>query len=481
MQAIRIGFILLALSGLGACSDNDDDGGGGSNPPPSSTGSPPAGGDGTGASGDGGSGGATGQGGGDTGGTGTGDGTGDGTGGTGGTGGGGVVPGGGGTGGTDGGGSTDGGTGGTDGGTGGGGGGGTDGTARAWSPASVIAYNQGHMTVSWVRVDDGGSVMTAYFDGDGTGGLYVSEFVPGSNNWGPSRRLGTPVTSSYADFERSPGGRAIAAWVENVFDRHELYVARYVPGVGWGDAHRFLAEDPYSPEVSIRDDGVAEVIYNRVNAAGQREVVIRTAMSDAAGFGEAQLVPSGGDVDLLDFATGTSERTLLLRTVPNPNLEVQAMRFVGGSWQGPVSLSDSGANTARVVMDNAGTARAYWTDGTQIHHRTVAAGSGTWGATEHITIFDEPGERRGNSAVAMNIQGEAVALGLSDTGLYTAHFRPAQGWSPPQRVFTGDAYNNNPNIAVSATGMAGAVWTSAPWDGDSPDYSNYNLWGSVYR
>lgn len=345
----------------------------------------------------------------------------------------------------------------------------------------MVAYKQDPLTNTQIGVDNAGNVMAAYYAGDGMG-LYVSEYVPGSNTWGPGRYLGDPMSSSSFDFERAPSGRAIATWVEYPFDRPTLHVARYVPGVGWGETHRLLADKPLSPQAAIRDDGVAQVVYTRTDASGQRQVVIRTAASDDVGFGDEQLVYDSADAGPVDFAATGAERTLLFHRPGDDT--VHALRYVGGTWHGPTALSASSwaYGTARVVMDAAGAARAFWADNSTIQHRYVAAGSSAWGAPESIALFEEPGTFGHTNGSAMNIQGEAVAVrSSSDDQVYVAYYRPAQGWSASQPIFAQDGYLTDVSVGLAPTGAAATTWEFAPSDGDSFDYMNYNLWGSVLR
>lgn len=460
MRSVKGMVVLLAfISGLAACSD-DDDGGGSSSPLPSTNSTATGGGMG----GDGGGNGdaTTGGGSGTTGGTGSGD-----SGGGGGTGGG----------------NTGGGT------VGGGSGSPPSETARRWRDAAMIDYSSLERQ-AWIRMDDGGHVLVAHQSDDGPGDLYISEYSAGSNSWGPTRRLGYAAGSYNIDLERAPGGRAIATWIE--MGQLTLQVALYQPGVGWSGPQALAANQPFSPQAVIRDDGSAEVVYSRVNAGGQRDVVIRRRAANASTFGAEQVVLDADVAALVDFALAGEQRTLLwfqkASTGVAPGL--RALRFVNGTWQESAVLTASGGAGARVVMDGTGAARAYWqvsstqngTRSFELQHRYVAGGSNDWRALETIPFFQVPPTITELAASAVNIHGEAVGIKVADADAYTALYRPGQGWGPLQQVVTQyDGVIRGPAAALTATGFATATWIAGPWLDEGLNYSEIKLWGSVYR
>lgn len=446
MRSVKGMVVLLAfISGLAACSD-DDDGGGSSSPLPAASSTATGGG----AGGDGGgSGGAT---------------TGDGSGGAGG------------------GGNASGGTAGD-----GSGSTGSGDTTRRWRETAQVDYHGDFGTRAWVRMDDAGNVLVAHQSDDGPGELYVSEYVAGGNSWGSSRRLG--YTDSYnLDIERAPGGRAIAAWVEK--DQATLYYALYEPGTGWGSPQAIAANQPTNPQVGIRDDGSAEIVFRRVNAAGQRQVVMRTRSATETSF-SAERAVLDADTTLVDFAVGGEQRTLLLFETTTAG--IGAIRFVNGAWQERSVLSETGGANARVVMDSAGAARVYWqvsstqngVQSFQLQHRYVAGGSSGWGAVETVPLFEVSSSYNNFAASAMNIGGEAVAVRSVGNGgyhVYTALYRAGQGWGPLQQVVTQwDGVIRNFSAALTPTGFAAATWSAAPWLDEGLNYAEINLWGSVYR
>lgn len=446
MRGVKGILVVLAfVAGLAACSDSDDDGGGSSSPlpPTNSIGT----GGGIGGDGGGSSGTTTGGGNGDTGGSGSGNVDGGGNGSLGGE------------------------------------------TARQWHEPATITYSDLGKQ-AWVRMDDAGNVLVAHQSDDGPGDLYVSEYIAGNNSWGPARRLGDAAGSYNVDFERAPGGRAIAAWIE--MGQMTLQIALYQPGVGWGSPQALAANQPFSPQAVIRDDGSAEVVYSRVNAGGQRDVVRRTRAANATTFGAEQVVLGADVAALFDYAVAGEQRTLLLveKTTTGVAPGLRALRFVNGAWQALTVLTPAGGAGARVVMDGTGAARAYWQESStqngvrsfELRHRYVAGGSNAWSAVEAIPFFHVQPTYTDLAASAMNISGEAVGIKVADKDAYTALYRPGQGWGSLQQVVNQfDGIVRTPTGALTATGFATATWITAPWLDEGLNYSEVRLWGSVYR
>lgn len=447
MRGVKGIVVLLAfIGGLAACS-GDDDGGGSSSPLPSTESTVTGGGDGGGSSAT--TGGASGA----TGGTGSGNGAGN-----------------------------------TGGGTAGGDSGSTDSgdATRRWRETARVDYHGDLSTQAWIRMDDAGNVLVAHHSGDGPGELYVSEYVAASNSWGPSRRLGYAESPYDIDFERAPGGRAIAAWVER--GQSTLYVALYQPGAGWSSPQAIAANQPFNPQAVVRDDGSAEVVYLGENVAGQRQVAIRRRSAEATTFGAEEVVLDA-DASLIDFAVAGEQRTLVLfrKTTTGIAPGLRALRFFNGAWQTSSVVTETGGGGARVVMDSAGAARAYWLARSGVEHRYVAGGSNDWRAVETIPFPNAP-TARGLVATAMNIQGEAVGVTIQNANphanydVFTVLYRPGQGWGPLQQVVTQwDGVVRTFAAALTPTGFATTTWMAAPWLDEGLNYSEMNLWGSVYR
>ncbi len=149
------------------------------------------------------------------------------------------------------------------------------------------------------------------------------------------------------------------------------------------------------------------------------------------------------------------------------NYETQtAYRPAGGSWQVPVTLSETGYDTsgAQIAVDSEGDAAAVWETFPPASNRTIQAvaksHSGTWSAP--VTLADI-GEPVGKPQIAIDSHGDAVAVWeeqpINPGPQYIqAAVRPAGGvWSAPVDVSEG---NNGsfPNIAMDAEGNAIVTW-----------------------
>jgi PKD domain len=150
------------------------------------------------------------------------------------------------------------------------------------------------------------------------------------------------------------------------------------------------------------------------------------------------------------------------------NYETQtAYRPAGGSWQAPVTLSETGydAGSAQIAVDPEGDAAAVWSTFPPASGRTIQAAvkshAGTWSAP--VTLADI-GEPEGKPQIAIDSRGNAVAvweeqpINPGPQYIQTA-VRPAGGvWSAPVNV--PGSNGRDPSIAMDAEGNAIVTWLS---------------------
>ena len=413
--------VLALVGGLAACSDNDDSGDGTSNPP-SSTGSPPAGGEGTGTGGDSGSGDATGQGGGDTGGTGTGDGTGDGTGGTGG---GSVGP----VGGAPGGGGGGDGTGGTD-------GGGTGGGAPGGGGGGVTPPPTG-----------GGS------GSGGTGG-------------GAAQNI-TPAPAANAEIAMDGAGNAIAVWEQS----ENVYYSRFSGGAWSAPALLEALDTPATqPQIAMNNAGNAMAVWAQPQTTGPGTYTWARHFTDGAW--QAPSVLTDGPFSSSDSPTVRNPRVSIddsgaaLATWEEESIRLSGVGLVGSAfrpgsgWESDSVLHSFWAYKAHIAMDGSGNGIvAYVHDGGHAdaaHVVHYTAGSG-WGA---------PIELMGPSAesihVSMNASGEAVVAWPQSN--FSGEFSP---YDVRVSRYVGGAWTAPQAIEVDDTANSIQVWTTLAGNGNA--------------
>ena len=500
MRRIRgLVVVLVLIGGLAACSD-DDDGGGGTNNPPPSTGSPPAGGDG--------SGGATGQGGGGTGdGTGTGGDTG-GTGGgdTGGTGGGGVGPVGGAPGGGGGGGAPGGGGGGAPGGGGGGAPGGGGASAQHVSPAPAANAE--------IAMDAAGNAIAVWEQSDGN--IYFSRYS-GAAWSAPTllETLDTPATQPQIAMNNA--GNAMAVWVQPPAAGAGNYTfARYFSGGSW-QAPVVISDEPFAsndaplsqkPRVAIDDSGTALATWEeqsfRVASVGlignafrpgsgwvgdevlHRAIAYESRIAmDGKGNGVVAYLHDPGDGDtarVLHYTAGSGWGTSIelarafvrdihvsmnttgealvawaqydFRGGVSP-FDVRVSRYVGGAWTAPqaIEVNDTGdSSQVWTTLAGNGNATVVWRKDDAGVNNVYAARleGGTWLQPTLVGQGVEPRVASpGNGPVIAWLRGSDVML---------SHYSGSNNWQAPQNVESNAEAAQGVRLTSSSHANAFALW-----------------------
>ena len=149
------------------------------------------------------------------------------------------------------------------------------------------------------------------------------------------------------------------------------------------------------------------------------------------------------------------------------------------SWDGAQIIdSNSGAAfVAKVAVNDSGNAFAIWDQSDGINYRIWAncfiSGEG-W---KTAMIIDSTSENAGLSKVAIDAQGNAIAVWCQSDGtnqrIWANHFEIGNGWNTPQIIDSISEYSTSPQVAVDYFGNAIAVWIQ--YDG-----SKNRIWANHY-
>jgi hypothetical protein len=243
------------------------------------------------------------------------------------------------------------------------------------------------------------------------------------------------------------------------------------------------------PDVVIDAQGnaiAAWVLADNFEGANSR---IQWAFRPAGGtFGPAQTIFSpGGDPPFLDpvhLAVDPQGNAIAVwHRTDFAFVRIQAsFRPAGGSFGAPQTISEpgTGARNPRIAMDAQGNALAVWELSDGSHSRVHAAFrpvGGTFGAPQTISAAGEDAFR-GN--VALDPQGNAISIwkgvGACNPGPCTEHvlasFRPAGGAFGAPFEVSGpsqgcDCPEPPPGIGFDAQGNAVAAWVQDPGNANS--------------
>jgi hypothetical protein len=132
-------------------------------------------------------------------------------------------------------------------------------------------------------------------------------------------------------------------------------------------------------------------------------------------------------------------------------------------WQAaaPIETDDNGnAQGPSLAVNAAGEAVAVWMQpggGVGINiwaNRYTPAGG--WGAAQRIS--DGSGDAQGAQAVALDANGNAIAVWQQSDSIWANRYTAGSGWGTPELIETGNGWAYSPQVGVDASGNAIAVW-----------------------
>ncbi len=144
-----------------------------------------------------------------------------------------------------------------------------------------------------------------------------------------------------------------------------------------------------------------------------------------------------------------------------------AERPVGGSWGAPVDLSAPVGNAENVTLavDPAGDVIVAWKQrlaGSEAIEAAYKPAGGSWGAPEAVEFGSAVVE---TPAVAIDAAGDAVLIwrqGVGGNHVIRATSKPASGsWQAPVAISSSALNAEAPDVTMSASGTAAAVWQSS--------------------
>ncbi|HEY3759684.1 MAG TPA: PKD domain-containing protein [Solirubrobacteraceae bacterium] len=228
---------------------------------------------------------------------------------------------------------------------------------------------------------------------------------------------------------------------------------------------------PPDPDLAVAPNGAATIVWQRqhdVDAAsrpakggfGSPETVSEAAVQDE---GPRVALDAGGDATTV-FELEAGERVIASSTRP-----------AGGKWSSPTTISEPlNVNVPSVAVNARGDAVAVWeaffeemgagTDEEHIQVATRPAGASAWSAPVTLTKSETGLGEPGNQEVAIDGEGDAVAIWGRMHGANAETIETSQdhalgsSWSAPVTVSGPGKMEEAPQIAVNDAGHATIVW-----------------------
>ncbi len=348
--------------------------------------------------------------------------------------------------------------------------------ARAWGPATLLetsddfnvsGQNQFSDFNGLIAVAPNGDAMAIWEQSDGqpdgsTKKVYSRRYVSGT---GWQAAVTVPNLTVCSSCASAQGHLILESSGDAVWIQPNSTTRRFSPSTGWAAS---FAPAQLSPDIS-----------EPIKAANGDITVIASAGSGVF----VNTLPSGSNVwgTWLRLDTGTSgargaklalsaNGTALAvwqERNPGDNLySVKSARYLPATgWGTPVSLeslfTEVFSGSTRVAIDAQGNGMAMWHQGTSVYYNRFSAASGWQGAV--ALIGGEPGSGSTSNArveLAMTSSGRAVAVwsafGTGIASLFGTQYDPATGWIAVEQI---SDYNVDRSLRLDDSGRAVVVYS----------------------
>lgn len=262
-------------------------------------------------------------------------------------------------------------------------------------------------------------------------------------------------------------GNAIAVWSQVTNTKHSSFANRYISGTGWAGPELLENNDEmsfYGQDIAMNDAGHAIVIWksDNDNALG----VFVNRYIPGVGWSGPETVKSEG-VDLIELnsvAMGPDGSAMAVWMQKDSTLfNLWSNIYISGTgWAEPelVENIDYSVNAPKLVMDVSGNAVALWRANSDIYANSYISGTG-WGLAEIIDCA-EGVAYVGNLAV--DSVGNAIAVWYQDGDferhVWGNHYISGTGWTGAFLLQSEGTDAIRPRVAMNQEGNAVAVWES---------------------
>jgi hypothetical protein len=311
--------------------------------------------------------------------------------------------------------------------------------------------------------------------------IWSNRLAAGAGAWGSATLVETydQGESMLPRVAATGGGGAVAVWIQWDGTRQSIHGSRLDAAGGWQTPLPLETSDTVealNPDVAADGDGNAVAVWEETD--GATVINVRAARRDrTTGVWSTPVtlgtpgVYAAGNLAFpriaLDPATGDGVAVWLVRAGTINSVWASRYHRSTGLWDAalPLETDERGhASQPRIAVDGQGNAVAAWrqSDGTRldIWANRLVASTGTWSGPVRLDVDDGDASL---PSVAAAGNGQAVVVWqqrATNLDVRASRFDPAAGtWGAPSLLDTPAAPGENPKVAVSATGLAVAVWS----------------------
>jgi len=223
-------------------------------------------------------------------------------------------------------------------------------------------------------------------------------------------------------------------------------------------------QDAYDLQVTVSSTGLATAVWYRDDGSNYI-IQSSTSQNGAAWSTPADVSVTGQNADQPQVTvSSTGLATAVWTRYDGSNWIIQSSTSQnGGAWSTPVDLSATGANALnpQVTVSSTGLATAVWSrDGSNdIIQSSTSQNGGAWSTPADVSVT---GQNAYNPQVTVSSTGLATAVWRRDNGsnyiIQSSTSQNGGAWSTPADVSVTGQNSDQPQVTVSSTGLATAVW-----------------------
>ena len=223
--------------------------------------------------------------------------------------------------------------------------------------------------------------------------------------------------------------------------------------------------DAGDPQVTVSSTGLATAVWTRWN--GSHDVIqSSTSQNGGAWSTPVDLSATGGDAFDPQVTVSSTGLVTAVWTRDNGSHDIiqSSTSQSGGAWSTPVNLSASGedSDVPQVTVSSTGLATAVWyrdNGSNYIIQSSTSQNGGAWSTPVNLSAA---GRDAYDPQVTVSSTGLATAVWYRGNGsndiIQSSTSQSGGAWSTPVDLSAtgGDAYD--PQVTVSSTGLVTAVW-----------------------
>ena len=351
-----------------------------------------------------------------------------------------------------------------------------------WSPNEAVSRGREIKGDAVIAVDRNGAALAVWPQGFGDNvGVYSNRSQFGSS-WGTAGPLGdTTRRAAQPALAINPAGEAFAIWAQSGDQLEDVWVSRFSPADGWGQAATINStvgmttprDGAPLTDVAINDDRRAVAAWVQFDGFSDR--VWGNEYRPATGWQLASRIDgSVGDARGPQVAIDGDGRALAAWTQSDGRFyRVWTSRFEGSVWASPMRMAFPGEGDAvevRIEMARDGRAVLVWLQlaeldrlGRGVVFANVYSPDGGWeGATP---LSDTETRRASAPRIAVSDSGLAVAVWRQNDGTSLLSRRRSFGASRWQSRGVLEQLErgaiDEPEISIEADGTAIVVWAAS--------------------